>query len=149
MPTYFDPNRPTYGFNREITKVVNNLSASIFSASSDIGKFETAVNLLENDAVFISEDSRIYKTDITSPSSSLVIGFSNSNFLSGSIALIKQGRTLDGFVNLSIGKKYYLSESIGKISQEPPQFKNATISEVGIAKSSGELFFEPRVLIIL
>ena len=139
-PTYEQPTQPLYGWRT--------LSGSIIT-SEEYQKYITAVDLSENDAVFVSQDNNVHKTSIDSLTSSLIVGFSNSAANSGSLVAIKQQRILKNFTNLSVGKKYYLSESLGKISQEPPKNKNNFIVEVGIAQSSSVLFFEPTIVILL
>src|SRR3990167_10606354 len=74
------------------------------------------------DAVFIASDSKIYKTDVSSISSSFAIGFTLSSSLSGESVSVdeEQGKILGSFSSLSVGLRYYLSGSQGKISQFIP-----------------------------
>lgn len=108
-------------------------------------------SLSARDAVFIASDGKVYKTSVFSISSSFAIGFSLLDSLSGETVQIdeEQGKILNNFSGLTAGARYYLSGSNGKISTEVPVDKNTIVYQVGIAKSSTDLLFYPRFVMIL
>mgnify|MGYP001568290467 CR=1 FL=1 len=105
--------------------------------------------LSQNDTVYLNNNGKIYRTNIFSISSSFVIGFCEKNAITDSeVFIFSAGQTINNFSGLSTGSRYFLSQSFGKISTIPPNEKNTTIYQVGIAKSTTELIFLPQPLII-
>ena len=103
------------------------------------------------DAIFIASDGKVYKTSTLSTSSSFAIGFTLSSSLAEETIQVdeEQGKILDGFSGLITGLRYYLSGSQGKISQFIPLDKDTVVYQIGVARSSTELLFYPRPIIIL
>lgn len=126
------------------------ISGSLFVSSIFCFKATAGEQIEKNDAVFLNSNGKIYKTNPASINSSIFAGFSNSSINIEQETYVRSGigQIVTEFLNLSTGSRYFLSESIGKISPAPPTTKGTVVSQVGIAKSNFELLIFPHLFII-
>lgn len=136
--------RTNYYSSINITNVISEVS------SSDYVNFIAGENLITADIVFIKDDGKVYRTTALSQSGSYSIGFAISGGLGGSTIPIdtRYGKVITYLSGLSIGQRYYLSESYGQMSTTIPQNKNSLVYFVGIAKTENDFIFTPQLLLV-
>ncbi len=149
--TYFNAFncRPSYGMAPVVTVTSSITGALPFDETITCVAGET---ILVRDAVFVKSDGKVYKAsaiDVSIVSSSFEIGFAISGAISGADIPVdtRVGKLLDGFSGLSIGSRYFLSESAGLISTTAPETCGSIVYQVGIAKTATDLLFKSQLLV--
>jgi len=115
----------------------------------DTTLFVAGETISKRDAIYLHTDGLAYRASAKSLSSSFEVGFALSGAISGNSFPVdtREGKVLGGFVNLDVGARYFLSESFGGISTLGPSSAGSIVYQVGIAKTSEELIFKPRLLV--
>lgn len=142
--------RPTYAWAPEVS-----VTSSLTGTTGDFDDTITCVageTILVRDAVFVKTDGKVYKAsaiDVSILSSSFEIGFAISGAISGADIPVdtRLGKLLDGFSGLSVGSRYFLSESAGLISTEAPETCGSVVYQVGIAKTTDKLLYKSQLLV--
>lgn len=141
-------------FNGSNVDDLHSHAANSSSALVDVSIYHTAIastELTGTQIIYLTGDS-IAPASANNVSTSRVIGIVSGStsvfFASGTLAKIHTiyGNVFNNFSNLIPGSVYYLSSSAGRISTTIPQGGGKTIAQIGIAKSSTELFFQPLII---
>jgi len=126
------------------------ISASV--DSSTIDDYITCIageTISTRDAVYVEADGLIYRATAIGVTGTFDIGFAISGALSGANIPVdtRHGKLMDGFSGLTVGARYFLSESFGQISTEGASQSGSVIYQVGIAKKEDSLLFYPELLV--
>lgn len=99
--------------------------------------------------VFDSTGGKARKADATAANKFHAVGFVLDSVSSGQPAKVYFEGVITGLSGLTIGAKYYLSETAGAITTTAPTSSGALVQFVGTAISATELSFEPNQHYIL
>lgn len=136
---------------------VDDLHAHAAVSSSilvDVNIYHTAIAATEltgTQIIYLSGNS-ILPASANTVSTSRIIGIVSGStsvfYSSGSTVKIHTiyGNIFNNFSNLTASSVYYLSSTAGKITTTPPSGGGKTIAQIGIAKSSTELVFQPLIV---
>lgn len=103
--------------------------------------------IADRDAVYINGDSTVAVADASAAVSSQVIGFADGAIADTATGDICHDGVLDGFTGLTPGARYFLSETPGQITTVPPTTDEASVVQVGYAKSATELHVDIEVIV--
>lgn len=116
------------------------ISGTVYTAGEELS---------QNDTVYLNTNGKVYRTNIFSISSSFVVGFCEKNTVSNAeVFIFTHRQTINNFTGLSTGSRYFLSQSVGKISTISPNEKGTVVYQIGVAKSTTELIFSPQLLVV-
>lgn len=129
-------------------------SSSVLLTNPDIVHTFMVVEsgLTGSQVVYISGSNSVKLASANNITTSRIVGVVSGSsaitYNSGSIVKVYTiyGDIFGGFSALNAGSTYYLSSTPGAISSTPPSGGGKTIFQIGIAKSSTELVFQPLIV---
>lgn len=118
------------------------------SAAKICTVYNSAAGVGDRAAVYISGANDVDAADASVESSARVIGFADGAISAAGSGPICHDGVLDGFVGLTPGARYFLTDiGNGSISSTPPNDDEHAIIQVGYAKSTTELHVDIEVIL--
>jgi hypothetical protein len=109
-------------------------------------------SLTTGDLVQIWDDGgtpKVRRADATAINKFSTVGFVLNNFALGETALVYFDGRITGLTGLTIGERYYTSETPGQITLTAPTTNEALVQAIGRALTATSLTFEKSVGIVL
>lgn len=94
--------------------------------------------------VFNSSGAKVRKADATASNKFHTVGFVLDAILSGQAGQVFFEGVITGLSGLTVGTKYYLSETAGGVTDVAPSTSGALVQYIGTAISATEISFEPN-----
>ena len=135
------------------THTISVLSSSLLLNPDIVHEIPVVAGGLTGSQVVYINAGSVDLADADTASTSRVIGIASGSttvtYNSGSTAKIYTiyGDIFDGFTGLSAGNVYYLSTTPGAITTTPAVGGGRAVVQVGIARSSTELIFQPNIIV--
>ena len=134
------------------THTIVTLSGTVLLNPDIIHEISASTGLTGTQVVYMNGNSADL-ADADNASTSRVIGIVSGstaiNYGSGTLAKIYTiyGDIFNGFSGLNPGSVYYLSTSAGAITTTPAVGFGRSVVQVGVAKSTNELIFQPNIIV--
>lgn len=94
------------------------------------------VSIAIRDVVYVSSADNVSPADASAEATSRALGFAEAAATATNpVAVITQG-IVSGFTGLTVGARYFLSETAGAITSTPPSTDEAAVIQVGYATST-------------
>jgi len=109
-------------------------------------------SLTTGDLVQIWDDAgtaKVRRADATALNKFSTVGFILNNFALGETALVYFDGRITGLTGLTIGERYYTSETPGQVTNVAPATPEALVQAVGRALTATSLTFEKSIGIVL
>lgn len=113
--------------------------------------FDCAVGVVVGDVVYLSDVNKVDKAFAGTPGlTEDAVGVVTELPSPGKARVVAIGRVLGGFVGLTAGVPYYLSDSVpGGITSTAPDTDGHKVQKVGIAASTTELYIQLSVMTVM
>ena len=117
------------------------------SASKICTQYTASGAIADRDVVYINGANTVAVGDASAETSSRPVGFADGAIADTAMGLICHDGVLDGFSGLTPGARYFMSETPGQITTVPPSADEASVVQVGYAKSATELHIDIEVIV--
>ena len=130
----FDPTFQAFLHNNNIVNGTL-ITEALFEQPPMSGIYNYSTPLSLNSVVYLSAPDTVSLANATSPSTQPVIGFVET-LPSSTTALIKYYGELTGFTGLIPSATYYLSDTLGVATANPPTTTGQVVQKLGFAKDA-------------
>lgn len=110
--------------------------STVFSANGIVNTYTAGEDLVTSEVVYISAANTVMKADASVVAKTLVIGCVADGALNTTPVPIQSEGVLSGFVGLTAGSRYFLSDTAGAVTATAPTGIGHSIVQIGYAKSA-------------
>lgn len=121
--------------------------SSVTSAENLDRSWTAEVNIAIRDALFISSANNVSPAQADQLPDGIVVGFALAAASAAASVQVRHEGVVPGFTGLTAGSRYYLdAATAGTITATPPNTAGNIVFQVGLAKSTTELFIQKQYI---